>query len=215
MAHRIIPAVRMAHRAGFKFRLTELNSVSCQGVPGVSNAFATALWAPDALFELLRAGLDGVNVHVRTNAINAAFTLGRQGLGARPLLYGMILFARALSSAPRLVAVQLREDPTLQLKAWAVRVSGGVVHLLLINKGLRTANVRVEVRGSGPARVERLIAPSAASVSGVTLAGQQLGSDGRWHGPLTVQTVARGPGGYEVQVPARSAALVSIRLGGR
>jgi hypothetical protein len=31
----------------------------------VSDTFATALWAPDALFELLRAGIDGVNVHVR------------------------------------------------------------------------------------------------------------------------------------------------------
>ncbi len=110
MAHKLIPAVRMAHRAGLEFRLTELNSVSCQGVRGVSNAFATALWAPDALFELLRAGLDGVNIHVRTDAINAAFTLSHDGLGARPLLYGMILFARTLSADPQLARVKLRDE---------------------------------------------------------------------------------------------------------
>jgi hypothetical protein len=212
MAHRMMPAVRMAHRAGYKFRLTELNSVSCQGVPGVSNAFATALWAPDALLELLRAGLDGVNIHVRTDAINAAFTLSRQGLGARPLLYGMILFARTLSSHPQLVHAKLHANPSLHLKAWAVRVSGGMLHVLLINKGSRSANVRVSLPGSGAAKVERLLAPSASSVSGMTLAGQQLGHDGRWHGPLTIETVARSTGGYQVLVPPASAALVSVRL---
>ena len=78
-----------AHRAGLPFRLTEVNSVTCGGVPGVSDTFATALWAPDTLFELLRAGVDGVNVHVRTDAINAAFAFKRSGLVARPLLYGL------------------------------------------------------------------------------------------------------------------------------
>ena len=149
----------MAHRAGYKFRLTELNSVACQGLPGVSDAFATALWAPDALFELLRAGLNGVNIHVRTDAINAAFTLNREGLGARPLLYGMILFARTLSANPELVRAKVHANPSLHLKAWAVRVSGGMMHLLLINKGSQSANVRVHLPGSGPAKVERLLAP--------------------------------------------------------
>jgi hypothetical protein len=38
----------LAHRAGFPFRLTEQNSVTCGGLAGVSNTFATALWAPAA-----------------------------------------------------------------------------------------------------------------------------------------------------------------------
>ncbi len=212
MAHRIIPSVRMAHRAGLEFRLTELNSVSCQGVPGVSNAFATALWAPDALFELLRAGLDGVNIHVRTDAINAAFTLGRRGLAARPLLYGMILFARTLSPDPQLVRVKLRANASVHLKAWAVQVAGGRMHLLLINKGNQTVNVRVDPPGTAPAEVERLLAPSAASTSGVTLGGQRLGRDGRWQGRQTTDTVPAGVDGYLVTMPPTSAALVTVRL---
>ena len=52
----------------------------------------------------------GVNIHVRTDAINAAFTLSRHGLDARPLLYGMILFARTLSPDPQLVRVKLRAN---------------------------------------------------------------------------------------------------------
>ena len=91
VARSLAAVIGDAHRrAGLPFRLTEVNSVTCGGVTGVSNTFATALWAPDTLFELLRAGVDGVNVHVRTDAINAAFAFKRDELVARPLLYGLI-----------------------------------------------------------------------------------------------------------------------------
>ena len=86
MALALAPLVDAAHDAGLPLRLTELNSVNCGGRPGVSNAFATALWAPDALFALLRAGVDGVNLHVRAASVNAPFALGPAGLQARPLL---------------------------------------------------------------------------------------------------------------------------------
>ena len=96
-------------RAGLPLRLTEINSVTCGGLAGVSNTFATALWAPDALFELMRAGVSGVNVHVRTDAINAAFKLTSDGLAARPLLYGLIAFRRILGTGPGML-VPVRES---------------------------------------------------------------------------------------------------------
>ncbi|HEY5428581.1 MAG TPA: hypothetical protein VIK04_05640 [Solirubrobacteraceae bacterium] len=49
MAQTVRPAVRLAARAGVPVRLTELNSVTCGGTSGVSNTFATALWAPPSL----------------------------------------------------------------------------------------------------------------------------------------------------------------------
>lgn len=213
MAHRIRAAVRVAHRAGLRFRLTELNSVSCGGVRGVSDAFATALWAPNALFELLGAGVDGVDLHVRTNAVNAAFTLTRRGLGAAPLLYGLILFAQTLSSDPQLVHLQLHANGSLGLKAWAARVSGGVLHVLLINDGNQSVRVGLQIPATGPVTVERLLAPSAKSSSGITLAGRHLGRDGRWHGRLAIQRIAGGVHGYQLLVPRTSAALASVRLG--
>ncbi|HZU40537.1 MAG TPA: hypothetical protein VE992_05775, partial [Solirubrobacteraceae bacterium] len=96
LARGLRPDILIAHRAGLSFRLSELNSVTCGGKAGVSDSFATALWAPDALFELLRAGVDAVDVHVRAYTINAAFALTPGGLIARPLLYGLIAFARTL-----------------------------------------------------------------------------------------------------------------------
>src|SRR5581483_2762732 len=69
MARTAAPAIAVAHKAGLSLRLTEINSVTCGGVEGVSNTFATALWVPDALFELMRAGVEGVHLHARVKSL--------------------------------------------------------------------------------------------------------------------------------------------------
>jgi hypothetical protein len=212
IARTVSAAVRIAHGAGLLFRMTELNSVTCGGRPGVSDAFATALWAPDALFELLQAGVDGVNVHVRADAINAAFALGRTGLTARPLLYGMILFARTLGPDAQLVHVRMDATGPSHLKVWAVRVRGDVLHVLLLNKGDQAVSARVRLPVTGPAVVERLLAPSPASRSGETLGGQRLGRDGRWRGRPQTESIMPGSQGYQLTIPRASAALLRVPL---
>jgi hypothetical protein len=211
MAQTLEPGVRLAHSAGLPYRLTEMNSVTCGGLGGVSDTFATALWAPDALFNLVHAGVDGVNVHVRSNAINAAFQLSKGGLTARPLLYGLILFTRSLGPGARLLRVRVQARPELRLKAWAVRLGDGVLHVLLIDDGSRPADVHLRLPAEGTATVQRLLAPSLSSRRGVTLAGQSLGADGAWHGRFVVTPVAPGRDGYRVTVRAMSAALISVR----
>ncbi len=214
VARSLEPAVAVARRAGLPLRLTEINSVTCGGLPGVSNTFATALWAPDALFELMRAGVSGVNVHVRTDAVNAAFKLGRQGLAARPLLYGLIAFRRMLGPGPgTLVPVRESARPAQRVKVWAVR-DDGQLHVMAIDKGPRPATVDLRIPADGPATVARLTAPSATATSHVTLGGQWLGRDGRWRGTQTTQTVAPGATGYRVEVGRYSAALVTVKSSG-
>ncbi|HWF36588.1 MAG TPA: glycosyl hydrolase family 79 C-terminal domain-containing protein [Solirubrobacteraceae bacterium] len=212
MARSLRPAIRVSHHAGLPFRLTELNSVTCGGVAGVSNTFSTALWAPDALFELVRAHVDGVNVHVRAFAINAAFSLTRRGLVARPLLYGLTLFTRTLGADPHLVRVDLRAKRSAHLKVWAVRVRGGLLHVLLINKGRHAVTAGLGLPSTGAASVERLLAPSAAATSGMTLDGQRLGPDDRWRGRAATERIVAGRNGYEVRVPRWSAALVTVSV---
>jgi hypothetical protein len=211
-ARAVGPAVRLAHRAGLPFRLTELNSVTCGGLRGVSDSFATALWAPDALFELLRAHVDGVNVHIRATSVNAPFTLGPNGLDVRPLLYGLILFARTLGPDPALVPLQLNAPSAEHLKVWAVAVRGGLLHVLLIDKGNRPVRVQLHLPASGPASVQRLDAPSAAARFGEQLDGRYLGPDGTWRGNPQNVTVNPGGGGYELTVPRTSAALMTVAL---
>jgi hypothetical protein len=211
LARALSNVIGIAHHAGLPFRLTELNSVTCGGRRGVSNTFATALWAPDALFELLRAGVDGVNVHVRAGRINAAFVPRGNGLQAQPLLYGMVLFARTLGPGARLVPSRLTAPQAPDLKAWTVRLPG-TFHVLLINKGRRAASVLIRIHGTAPALVQRLSAPSVRATVGVELAGQQLGPDGRWQGRRDSDVVKPGKLGYRVTVSGISAALVSIAV---
>ncbi len=203
--------IRLVHRAGLSFRVSELNSVTCGGLRGVSDTFATALWAPDALFELLRGGVDAVNIHVRPRTINLAFALTSRGLTAHPLLYGLILFSRTLGIDPQLLPLRLRARASQHLKAWAVRVRGDVLHVLLIDKGSRPVTVALHLPARAPASVQRLLAPSVASSSGVTLGGQELSTSGRWEGSVATESLRPGVHGYELTLPRYSAALVSVR----
>jgi hypothetical protein len=211
-ARAVRAAVRLAHRAGLIYRVTELNSVTCGGLPGVSNSFATALWAPQVLFELLRAGVDGANLHVRPDKINAPFALRGDRVTARPLLYGLILFERTLGAAARLVPVRLSGSHGSRLEAWAVRVGSRGLHVLLINPGARPHTVAVRVPAVGRATVQRLRAPALDATTGVTLGGRRLGADGRWRGRIIDETVEPRGGEYDIAVPGASAALVAVRL---
>ena len=212
MAAALRPLVDAAHDAGVPLRLTELNSVNCGGRPGVSDAFATALWAPDALFALIRAGVDGVNLHVRADAVNAPFALGLTGLHARPLLYGLVLFARTLGPRARLVALRSHIPRALDLGAWAVRVGRDALHVVLIDKGRRSARVALHLPATGTLHVERLLAASVRSTTGITLGGREIGTDGRWQGLPANQLVVPRHGTYVVNVRSMSAALLSVRV---
>ena len=212
-ARSVLPAVLLAHGARRPFRLDELNSVTCGGVPGVSNTFATALWAPDALFELLETGIDAINLHIRSTKINGPLAITAEGLKPRPLLYGLILFARMLSPGGRMLRLGVHAPPSTDLKAWAARVPGNILHVLLIDKSPRRLNVNLRLPASAAATVQRLLAPSVRATRGVTLGGQQLGPDGRWTGRRVTQTVLPRAGLYQVPVPGYSAAMLSVKLG--
>ena len=205
-------AVAAAHDADLPLRVTELNSVTCGGRPGVSNTFATALWAPSTLFALLRAGVDSADIHVRANTINAPFALTRHGLVARPLLYGLVLFARALGRDARLVDTGLSARRGLDVSAWSVRVGPRTLHVVVVNRGMRSVRLALHLPARGVAFIQRLIAPTAASTGLVTFAGQRLDAAGRWTGHLAIGRITPRRGRYTVDVRRRSAALISVRL---
>lgn len=213
MAQSVRPAVLLARRAGYPFRLTEFNSITCGGLTGISNTFATSLWAPDAAFELFKAGVTGINLHARVFSINDPFTFDALGLHERPLLYGLILFARTLGPDARLVSANLRTGSGLHLKAWVVKVGSDTLHVLLINKDANGANVLMGLPTAGGATVQRLLAPSPYSHGpAVTFGGQRLGPDGTWQGTPVRQRVLPHGRRYLVTVPGYSAALLTLRL---
>lgn len=203
-------AAAFAHSHGQALRIDEVNSVSCGGNAGVADSFATALWAPDALFELARDGAGSVSWHIRPKPLNAPFHPTATGIEAMPELYGLAVFAQMTGPGARILNSSLAVAAGLHLKAWVVRF-GSNLRVLLINKGARAANVALRLGSAGTAFVKRLTAPGIGSSSGVTFGGQQIGADGQWQGPV-VQSEVRGRRGvYQVAVPGFSAALVSAR----
>jgi hypothetical protein len=210
LARSLTASVALAHGQHLSIRWDELNSVTCGGTVGVSDSFASALWATDTLFAGLGVGIDGVNVQMRPTALNAPFYLTATGVQARPLLYALVLFKDAVGPGGRLADAQLA-GPAASLSAWAVRSPRGRLSVVLINKG--TARRTVMVRGAAGARsaiVSRLLGSSIRTESQVTFAGRRIDGAGRWAGRSQVQVVARTAGGYRITLPAFSAALVSV-----
>ena len=190
-------------------RVTELGTISCGGNPGIADSFATALWAPDILFQLLKVGVSGVNWHLRPDALNAPFALTAAGIDPRPVLYGLAVFAQMIRGPRAVLARSTLKAPGLHLKAWAVR-HARQTSVLLINKGLRPAVVTVDVGRARSASVVRLTAPSARSIGDVRYGGRWIGSDGRWHGRQRIARLQVLGGDVRLLVPGASAAVIKL-----
>jgi hypothetical protein len=215
-ASSLATAVRVAHAHGIPLRVDELNSVSCGGARGVSDTFASALWVLDALFNMARIGVDGVNIHTFTKAIYEPFAVAEHGgrwTGAvRPMYYGLLMFARAAPPGSRLLPVSYRAPTSLRI--WATRGRGGRVRMVLINDSRRAA-ATVAVHPPAPADTAiglRLRAPGARARAGVTLAGQSFGaatSTGTLTGPVRTFALRARRGLLVVRLPPASATLVT------
>ena len=202
------PAIAASARSHLPVRLTEVNSVTCGGKPGVSDTFATALWAPDALMEYISHGVTSVDLHVRTELSNGAYGFTKTGgLIARPLLYGLVAFTRTLGSHPQILPAHVTVTGPIDLKHWVV-LDGDRLRVLLINKSGRTLNARLSLPVSGPVLVQRLLDRAATETTGETLAGQALGLTGQWTGPLIQTKVTATGGTYPISIPGTSAAIV-------
>ena len=209
--------VAIAHQRGDTFRIDEMNSVACGGKAGVSDTFASALWALDALIAVARSGADGVNIHTFPHARYGLFTFQRAGAAwsafVRPEYYGLLMFAQAAPPGARLLSVTRIGTP--EVRAWATRGADGTTRLVLINNDVRHSHV-VSVRLPEQVPIvtlERLTAPSAWARSGVALGGRSYGAQtqtGNLAGARLNQQLTPGPGGYLVTLPAASAGMLTV-----
>ena len=216
LADSLVPDVAIAHAHGLPVRNDEMNSVSCGNGNGVANVFASALWALDALFEMAHDGVDGVNIHTAPTYPDRLFVTKRvkghwQAI-VQPEYYGLMMFARAAPAGSRLLQVS---GASGGLRAWATRVRGGQIRVVLINDDTtHSQKLAVRVPGAGgAATLERLQASSVHATQGVTLGGQSFGArttTGVLPAPGHPATVRPRAGEYVVQMPAASAALLTL-----
>jgi hypothetical protein len=217
-ANSVIPYVPAAHARHLPLRIDEMNTDSCGKAPGVSDAFVSALWAVDALFEMARVGVDGVNIHTYPGATYQLFTFAQRGrtwlASVAPEYYGLEMFAQAAPPGSRLAAV--RTTNARGIKAWATRGLDHHTRVVLINESLNLRTVALRAPGGGggssaAATLDRLRAPRLTSRGGVTLGGQTFSATtGRLAGRSQVARVAARGGRYVFALPAHSAVLVTL-----
>ena len=216
LADTIAPYVGVAHSRHIPLRIDEMNTVSCGTAPGVTNSFASALWALDAVFQMARVGVNGVNIHTYPNAPYELFTFNRKGgkwsASVAPEYYGLELFAQAAPAGARL----LKTSGALgNMRLWATRAPDGTIHVVLINDYTaqsRTVDVRI-AGGHGAATLERLRAPGVTARTGVTLGGQGFGTattTGLLSGRSGIVSVTPSSSGYVVRLPQASAAMLTL-----
>jgi hypothetical protein len=211
------PYVALAHSRGLPLRIDETNSITCGGQEGVSNSFASALWAADAMYQLARVGADGVNIHSSPSVPNVLFTFtqsgGRWQGAVNPDYYGLLLFARAAPAHSSILSVSGSSQPGLT--TWATRGPDHHERIVMINKDItHWRNLAVSAPGtSGPGTLQVLRAPSVSSLSHVTLGGQSFGSSTRTgvlSGHRNWPVVQPHNGQYFVRLRPGSAALLTV-----
>lgn len=88
MIRRLGYAQRLGREYQLPVVLTETNSVSCRGLPGVSDSPESGVWAANTLLSGLSRGLAGVRLHV-SNGVYDPISLGGDGLVHAPSWAGM------------------------------------------------------------------------------------------------------------------------------
>ena len=205
---------------GLRYRLTESNDYLL-GVPGASDAFASALWALDHLHWWAAHGAAGVNFHNRRGLATATIVpdpADGGGYVINPKGYGIKAFS--LGSKGQVKPVQVRNPDGINLTAYCIGGADGD-YVTVINKahgadagdavvtigppapGLRGAEVMILAGGQ----------PGDARGTTATLGGATITGDTTWNGTWT--TLPADPHtGISLTVKATTAAIVKIQSGG-
>ena len=147
LADSVAPTVAAAHRHRLLMRVDEMNSMSCGQGNSAASEFASALWSVDALFEMARVGVDGVNFFSTPRAPAQLFVFDHPGSRAaasvQPVYYGLMMFAQAAPPGSRLLQIS---GSSPGLRAWATRTRDGTVRIALINEngaGTQALSLRI------------------------------------------------------------------------
>jgi hypothetical protein len=201
------------------FRIDETNSVSCGGVPGISDTFASTLWATAYITQAMTAGAAGINLQGNpTNCVGytplcapdpAALASG--SLHAQPDWYALLLTSSLIGDQP-LPTTIAEGSPNLVAASFA-----GPDHPLKVvlvddePPGASPLALRLNVgAGLGVGRVLRLTAPAQNATGGVLLGGRAIAANGSWSNGAPAESVSASTGTIALGLAPDSAALVTV-----
>jgi hypothetical protein len=146
--------------------MTEGNTCYHGGQPGVSDAFASALWAADYMLRVAQAGYAGVNLHSGGEGYYAPMTGEPNATKLRPEYYGMLLAQRFASAS--FVGASIAGEPR-GVNAYAARVEDALL-VAMVNKSGDPVQVRLHGAKTRATECWTLTAPSLDAKDGVRFA---------------------------------------------
>jgi hypothetical protein len=210
----------VSRSTSIRFRMDEVGSVSCGGTDGISNAFASTLWATGYLVQAMAKGLAGVNF--QSNPANClgyspvcAASAGRLAsgtLGAQPAWYALLMARRLIGARPLPTTLVSRAQPNILVRSF---LSGtGALRVVVVDDdppGSPPAALRLRVAANyRQASVLTLSAPSPAATSGVRLGGRGVAADGTWSERPQGAPVPRRRGAVSLVLAPSSAVLLTL-----
>jgi hypothetical protein len=189
------------------YRISECNSVYNGGKTGVSDVFASALWALDFMWIVAENNGQGVNFHGANGGPYSPF-IQQNGLTVpRPEYYAMLAFK--FGSTNGSIVPATRGQTAYNCSSYAC-INGGVTYITLINKEVAT-DISFNITTSKTANtvsITRLAAPAVTSTTNITLGGSSVNADGTYT-PVAAQLYTVGTSNFIINVPAGSAAIIS------
>ena len=195
---------------GLPFRLAETNSCYAAGKQGVSDTFASALWAADLMYQLAQNGGMGINFHGGGYGwYTPVAGTSRHGFVARPVFYGLLLFAEA--GPGTLIETTVDSPAGKTITAYGLRSDAGKLKVAIFNKSLeRGAHLRLSPgQGAQRASVLSLYAPRYDDTVDTTLGAAQVGSSGAWM-PTQKEVLLLQNNSFELTMPPASAVLLTL-----
>ena len=206
--------VKCTDNSGIPFRMSECNSLDDGGQLGVSNSFASALWALDFMYKLAEDSCAGVNFHGALDGWYTVFSRYGNIYHARPIAYGILAFQ--IGSKGRFIADTVKNN-IRNLNSYSVIDSSNNIYTTIINKEtdtLKSAVINLAVTDTAnvnylSAEYVQLSSHSLKDTTKVMLGGQVVDSLGTipaytWL-PLTVTSHT-----IKIPVPAGSAVVVKF-----
>ncbi len=194
------------------YRISECNSVFGGGKPGVSDVFASALWALDFMWTVAENNGQGVNFHGGTPFfVYTPITVDNGVVIARPEYYAMLAFKDAVGGAI-IPATIIDPRDYNNCSAYACANSDNSYSITLINKeDKKDFSFTMQLsKTAASIKVARLTAPTITSATGVTFDGTSVNTDGTFTPETTEQRVINGKI-FTVNVPAGSAAVITVQ----
>lgn len=197
------------------FRIDACAAYDDGGAPGVSNAYASSLWAIDTALQSALGGASGV--HFQAGGQQPATPiLDNNGIvtGPAPIFYGLLL--TSLAGSGPMLATQL-SAASLNVTAYAIQTSAGMSVVVVNKDAAQNLNLALTLpQAISTATLMQLTqlstgagAPSLSALDGVTLQGATVLKDGIFAPALPY---ALAPSGAQLScyVPALSAVLLQL-----